>query len=237
MKFLKTLFAGAAISAVTCALALGVAITPAAAKGKKIAVSWKTFQEERWKTDEEAIKAVVEAAGDTYISADAQGSASKQAADIEGLITQGVDVIMVVAYDSDAILPSIKKINDAGIKAIAYDVQFEDPSALYITFDNIGVGRLDGQGDLQGQARGQLRLHQGRQGRPERHLPVQRHHGSAEAGDGRRQDQERLRDLHRRLEARQRAEGNGAVPDQARTTRSTPSSPRMTAWPRAWSRR
>jgi D-xylose transport system substrate-binding protein len=49
---------------------------------------------------------------------------------------------MVVAYDSDAILPSIKKINDAGVKAIAYDVQFEDPSALYITFDNIGVGRL-----------------------------------------------------------------------------------------------
>ena len=55
---------------------------------------------------------------------------------------------MVVAYDSDAILPSIKKINDAGIKAIAYDVQFEDPNALYITFDNIGVGRLMAQGDL-----------------------------------------------------------------------------------------
>ena len=66
----------------------------------------------------------------------------KQAADIEGLITQKVDVILVVAFDSDAILPSIQKINDAGIKAIAYDVQFEDPNALYITFDNVGVGRL-----------------------------------------------------------------------------------------------
>ncbi|MDE3174984.1 MAG: substrate-binding domain-containing protein [Pseudomonadota bacterium] len=131
------------------ALAAGAFLFGAAdaalAKGHKIAVSWKTFQEERWKTDEKAIKAVVEAAGDTYISADAQGSASKQASDIEGLITQKVDVIMVVAYDSDAILPSIKKINDAGLKAIAYDVQFEDPSALYITFDNIGVGRLMAQ--------------------------------------------------------------------------------------------
>ena len=46
---------------------------------------------------------------------------------------------------SDAILPSIKKISDAGIKSIAYDVQFEDPNALYITFDNIGVGRLMAQ--------------------------------------------------------------------------------------------
>lgn len=119
-----------------------LAFAPTIAAAKTIAVSWKTFQEERWKTDEKAIKAVVEAAGHKYISTDAQGSAQKQAADIEGLIGQKVDVIMVVAFDSDAILPSISKINDAGIKAIAYDVQFEDPKALYVTFDNVGVGRL-----------------------------------------------------------------------------------------------
>ena len=122
--------------------ALMFGVSAVAANAGTVAVSWKTFQEERWKGDEAAIKAVVEAAGHTYISTDAQGSAQKQAADIEGLIAQKVDVIMVVAYDSDAILPSIAKINEAGIKAIAYDVQFEDPNALYITFDNVGVGRL-----------------------------------------------------------------------------------------------
>ena len=58
------------------------------------------------------------------------------------MITQKVDVLIIVAYDSDAILPSIKAARDANIKTMAYDVQFEDPSALYITFDNIGVGRL-----------------------------------------------------------------------------------------------
>jgi D-xylose transport system substrate-binding protein len=127
------------------ALMLGMSSMSAMAAGKTIAVSWKTFQEERWKTDEAAIKAAVEAAGNTYVSTDAQTSAQKQAADIEGLISQKVDVILVVAYDSDAILPSIKAINDAGIKAIAYDVQFEDPNALYITFDNVGVGRIIAQ--------------------------------------------------------------------------------------------
>src|SRR5687768_2456671 len=127
------------------ALMLGMSSMSAMAAGKTIAVSWKTFQEERWKIDEAAIKAVVEAAGNTYVSTDAQGSAQKQAADIESLIGQNVDVILVVAYDSDAILPSIQKINDAGIKAIAYDVQFEDPNALYITFDNVGVGRIMAQ--------------------------------------------------------------------------------------------
>ena len=129
--------AGLALSAALCA-----AGGPAEAAGKKIAASWKTFQEERWKTDDAGIKKVVEAAGDTYISTDAQGSAAKQATDIEGLIAQKVDVILVVAYDADAILPSIKAAQDAGIKMIAYDVQFEDPNSLYITFDNIGVGRL-----------------------------------------------------------------------------------------------
>jgi D-xylose transport system substrate-binding protein len=131
--------ATAALAAVGMTFALSAT---ANAADKTICVSWKTFQEERWKTDEAAIKAVVEAAGDKFISADAQTSAQKQASDIEGLLGQGCNVILVVAYDSDAILPSIQKINDAGIKAIAYDVQFEDPNALYITFDNIGVGRM-----------------------------------------------------------------------------------------------
>jgi len=134
MKKLAVALAGAVLAVSFAGSAL--------AAGKTIAVSWKTFQEERWKTDEAAIKAAVEAAGDKYISTDAQGSAQKQAADIEALISQKPDVILVVAFDSDAILPSIQAISDAGIKSIAYDVQFEDPNALYITFDNVGVGRI-----------------------------------------------------------------------------------------------
>jgi D-xylose transport system substrate-binding protein len=154
-------------AALAGALMLGMSSVSAMAAGKTIAVSWKTFQEERWKTDEAAIKEVVEAAGHQYISTDAQTSAQKQAADIEGLIAQKVDVIMVVAYDSDAILPSIQKINDAGIKAIAYDVQFEDPNALYITFDNIGVGRLMAKTMLEkGKAEGDFAFIKGDKGDP-----------------------------------------------------------------------
>ena len=57
---------------------------------------------------------------------------------------------MVVAYDSDAILPSIKKISDAGVKAIAYDVQFEDPTRS--TSPSTNRRRPDdGQGDPRGE--------------------------------------------------------------------------------------
>ena len=69
-------FAAALLAGVVMPFALSAV---AEAKDKTIAVSWKTFQEERWKTDEAAIKAVVEAAGDKYVSTDAQGSAAKQA--------------------------------------------------------------------------------------------------------------------------------------------------------------
>ena len=119
-----------------------LATAPAEAAGKTICVSWKVFQEERWKTDEAAIKAVVEAAGNKFASADAQNSAAKQQADIEGLITQGCNVILVVAFDSDAILPAFQAAADAGVKMISYDVLVEHPDALYVTFDNVGVGRL-----------------------------------------------------------------------------------------------
>src|SRR5688572_23240148 len=156
-----------ALTLLAGALLMSAASTPVMAAGHTIAVSWKTFQEERWKTDEAAIKAVVEAAGDKYISTDAQGSAQKQAADIEGLISQKVDVILIVAFDSDAILPSIKQISDAGIKSIAYDVQFEDPNALYVTFDNVGVGRLMAKTMLEkGKSEGNFAFIKGDKGDP-----------------------------------------------------------------------
>jgi D-xylose transport system substrate-binding protein len=155
-----------AFSILACTMLVGVNAGEVLAKGKTIAVSWKTFQEERWKTDETAIKAAVEAAGDKYVSTDAQGSAQKQTADIEGLIAQKVDVIMIVPYDQDAILPSIKKISDAGIKSVAYDAQFEDSSALYITFDNIGVGRLMAKEILKAKPEGNYAFIKGDKGDP-----------------------------------------------------------------------
>ena len=81
-------------------------------------------------------------AGDKYISADAQASPTKQLTDIESLISKGANVLIVLAMDSEAILPAIKKATDEGIPVIAYDRLIESPNVLYITFDNVGVGRM-----------------------------------------------------------------------------------------------
>ncbi|MGL4198678.1 MAG: D-xylose ABC transporter substrate-binding protein [Allorhizobium sp.] len=112
------------------------------AEGMTVGVSWSNFQEERWKTDEAAIKAALEAAGNKYISADAQTSPAKQLTDVESLIAQGANVLIVLAQDSEAIAPAIEKATAEGIPVIGYDRLIENPDAYYITFDNKEVGRM-----------------------------------------------------------------------------------------------
>ena len=107
-----------------------------------VGVSWSNFQEERWKTDEAAIKGALEAAGAAYVSADAQSSAAKQLSDIEALIAQGVDALIILAQDSQAIGPAIQAAANEGIPVVGYDRLIEDDRAFYLTFDNVEVGRM-----------------------------------------------------------------------------------------------
>ena len=131
----------------TALLGISLLLSPAqvVAQAKKpvvVGVSWSNFQEERWKTDEAAIKAQLARMGATYISADAQSSNEKQLSDIESLVTRGATVLIVLAQDSEAVLPAISKAKADGIPVVSYDRLIEDPSAFYLSFDNKEVGRL-----------------------------------------------------------------------------------------------
>ncbi len=138
----------AAVLAATC-------LTPAFAQdGPTVGVSWSNFQEERWKTDEAAIKSALDEAGATYISADAQSSSSKQLSDVESLISQGAEVLIILAQDSQAIIPAVERATNNGIPVIGYDRLIEDPRAFYLTFDNIEVGRMQARAILEAQPEG-----------------------------------------------------------------------------------
>lgn len=136
------------LSRLAVALAAGLSIAAfigdaALAQGsKKIGVSWRHFQEERWKIDEAGIKSVLDPAGYTYVSADAQADPVKQLADVESLIASDVDALIILAQDSNAILPAIAQAKAAGIPVIAYDAPIDTPDALFVSFDNVSVGRL-----------------------------------------------------------------------------------------------
>ena len=108
-----------------------------------VGLSWNNYQEERWaKWDEPALKAAIEAGGGKYISNDAASSAEKQASNVENLISQGAKVVIILAQDGTAIKPAVAAAIGDGVPVIAYDRLIEDPKALYITFDNVEVGRM-----------------------------------------------------------------------------------------------
>ena len=117
--------------------------------GCKVGVSWNNYQEERWaKWDEPAIKEAIEAGGGSYVSNDAKSSAETQATNVENLLSQGANVLIILAQDGTAIKTSVASATDAGVPVIAYDRLIEDPSVLYITFDNVKVGELEAQAVL-----------------------------------------------------------------------------------------
>ena len=140
---------GAAVAATLFSLSISTAIAEVT-----VGVSWSNFQEERWKTDEAAIKSTLEALGATYLSADAQSSAAKQLTDVESLIANGADALIILAQDSDAIGPAVQAAVDEGIPVVGYDRLIENPAAFYLTFDNKEVGRLQAQAVFAAQPEG-----------------------------------------------------------------------------------
>ncbi len=141
-------------SIIAAAIAVVGFNSAALAQDLTVGVSWSNFQEERWQTDEAAIRAALEAAGATYVSADAQSSSAKQLSDVESLIAQGVDALIILAQDSAAIGPAVEAAANEGIPVVAYDRLIEDSRAFYLTFDNVEVGRMQARAVLEQQPEG-----------------------------------------------------------------------------------
>ena len=151
---------------IAAALAVVGFNSAAMAEGMLVGVSWASFQEERWKIDEAAMVAAIEANGNSYVSADAQSSSTKQLADVEALIAQGVNVLVINAWDKDAIGPAIDTAAAEGIPVIGYDRLIEDDRTFYLTFDNVGVGRIIAESVMAVQPTGNYAIIKGDPGDP-----------------------------------------------------------------------
>ncbi len=138
-----------------------------AAAACTVGVSWNNFQQPRWAAhDQPNIKQTVEAGGGTYIDKDANLSNEQQLTDVDTLISQGANVLILLAQDNKAILPALQKAKDAGIPVIAYDRLIEDASILYITFDNVAVGKAEAEAILKKVPEGNYVLIKGDPGDP-----------------------------------------------------------------------
>ena len=159
----------AAPSAAASAAESAAASAPASAAAAEctVGVSWNNFQQPRWAAlDEPGIKDTVEAGGGTYISADANLSTEQQLTDVTTMLSQGANVLIILAQDTTVIGPAVQAAKDAGVPVIAYDRLIEDPDILYITFDNVGVGRLEAEAILEAVPTGNYVLIKGDPGDP-----------------------------------------------------------------------
>jgi D-xylose transport system substrate-binding protein len=124
----------------------------AAGKGNdkiKIGFSMDTLQEERWQKDRDLFKAAAEALGATVEVQAANSDDAKQISQAESLISQGVDVLVVVPHNAEATAAIVEKAHAAGIKVLAYDRLIKNSDLdLYVSFDNERVGEMQAEAIL-----------------------------------------------------------------------------------------
>lgn len=75
----------------------------------------------------------------------AKQDANLQAQQVDTMITNKVDVLILDAVDAKAIKNSVQKAVDQGIKVVAYDRLAEGPISAYTSFDNVSVGKTQGE--------------------------------------------------------------------------------------------
>lgn len=83
------------------------------------------------------------------VYANAKQDASLQNQQVDTMVTNKVDVLILDAVDAKAIAGSVKKAKDAGIPVVAYDRLAEGPIDAYTSFDNVTVGKTQGEALLE----------------------------------------------------------------------------------------
>ncbi len=150
----------------------------------------------RWESnDRPLLKAAFDKAGLQSDIQNANGDKSKFGTICDSMINAGVNVLLIVNLDSDSGTACLKKAQAAGVKTIDYDrLTLGGGASYYVSFDNVAVGKLMGEGlqkclTDEGKTSAQHRLHQRRPDRQQRGAVQAGLRRGAQAGDRLRQVQ------------------------------------------------
>ncbi|MDC3418226.1 sugar ABC transporter substrate-binding protein [Aquibacillus salsiterrae] len=112
----------------------------------KIGFAMDTLEEERWLKDKMLFKESVEALGAEVKIMAANGDDALQVWQAEKMISQGVDLLVIVPHNAESTAAIVKKAHQAGIKVIAYDRLVKNAELdMYVSYDNEQVGVLQAQ--------------------------------------------------------------------------------------------
>jgi len=105
-------------------------------------IATATFIIERWNKDLKVFTGAAKELGADVIVQLSAGGVREQISQINYMMSQNIDILVVIAHDTELIAGAIKQIKDAGIPVIAYDRLIQGvPLDAYASFDSREVGR------------------------------------------------------------------------------------------------
>lgn len=147
------------ITLVTILLLALLSMSALTADKPLIGLSFSDFTLERWVREAEEMTKLAESLGADVIVQEANHDPKIQNDQLENMVLQGADVILIVAEDGAAAATAVDAATEAGVKCIAYDRLIKSPNnAVYISFDNVEVGRAQARGVLEVRDSGRFAL-------------------------------------------------------------------------------
>lgn len=111
-----------------------------------VGVTFMTLNSPFFEAMQRGVKEEADKQGVKAIISDAQLNAAQQISSVENLIAQKVDVILLNAVESKAIVPAVEAANKAGIPVICLDVMAEGGTVdSFIASNNKAAGEMGGE--------------------------------------------------------------------------------------------
>lgn len=115
-------------------------------KGIKIGMSIDDLRLERWQHDRDLFTEKAKELGAEVLVQSANGDDQTQYSQAENLISQGIDVLVVIPHNGEAMGAIVEEAHKNGIKVLAYDRLLTNCDVdYYISFDNVKVGELQAE--------------------------------------------------------------------------------------------
>ena len=113
-----------------------------------IGMSLDTLKEPRWQADSNLFDSTLQ--GTWRQGADAESANGDRHAADQAILNRcsraAIDVLVIVPHDGAAMAKGVQLAHDAGVPVIAYDRMIKNCDLdLYMSFDNVKVGRLQAQ--------------------------------------------------------------------------------------------
>lgn len=145
MKIRVLILSGLIIAAVSFAACSGTSGSKTTSSTQKIRIGFAmdALKQERWQKDRDLFLARAQELDAEVLLQTADGNDDAQMKQVESLLTQGIDVLVIVPHNAEVAGAMVEMAKKQGVPVISYDRLVRNSSPdLYVSFDNEKVGEL-----------------------------------------------------------------------------------------------